>query len=217
MSRARLIVMNSALGPARLSGAAGHEGRAGLDRRRAFGPAPADRRGLGARAAADRGGRRQSAAQPPPRLRSPTARRPAAPARGVDRGLLSRAARVGAAHGPALLGRARRRALDHRISRDRPGPGAPDPAARAGAGADRRAAGPGFRAGDHRRRLGRRDPRPGQDGRDRGDRGDDRRSLPDPRSRPRSRQCSSRPRPKPRLYCAPRSTPAPSRPGCSTA
>ena len=71
---------------------------------------------------------------------------PLAPADRMDRGLLSRAARRGAAHGPALVGRARGRALDHRISRDRPGPRAPDPAARAGAGADRRAPGAGQRA-----------------------------------------------------------------------
>ncbi len=83
--------------------------------------------------------------------------------------------------------------VDHRISRHRPCPRAADAAARAGAGADRRAAGAGPRAGDHRRRLRRRDPRPRQGRRDRGDRGGDRRSLPDPRPGPRSARARARP------------------------
>ena len=111
---------------------------------------------------------------------------PLAPADRMDRRLLSRAAGRGAAHGPALLGRAGGRALDHRISRHRPCPRAADAAARAGAGADRRAAGAGPRAGDHRRRLRRGDPRPRQGRRDRGGRGRDRRPLPRARPGPRS-------------------------------
>ena len=104
----------------------------------------------------------------------------------------------------------------HRISRHRPRPRAADPAARAGAGADRRAAGAGPRAGDRRRRLRRRDPRPGQGRRDRGGRGLDRRSLPDARSGPRAARARAGPgRGRRRASRGGRRRPS-SRPSCST-
>ena len=52
MTRARVILLNAALGPLDYRVPARHGGRAGLDRRRAARAAPADRRGLGAGAAA---------------------------------------------------------------------------------------------------------------------------------------------------------------------
>ena len=111
MNRARLIVMNAALGPLDYRVPHGMAGRAGLDR------------------ASRRSGPRQliGVVWEPERL--PTeevgdnrlrnllhvydvaaARRAAAPADRVDGGLLSRAARLGAAHGAALLRRAGGRA-----------------------------------------------------------------------------------------------------------
>ena len=66
------------------------------------------------------------------RCRCPANRRAAAAAVRVDRRLLSRAARLGAADGAAVVGGARRSAPAHRISPDRPGSRPADAAARKG-------------------------------------------------------------------------------------
>ena len=128
----------------------------------------------------DRGGRRQPPAAARRRARRAAARRAAAPAVRVDRGLLSRplasVLRMALPSSAALEGAA----PAHRISRDRPRPRAADPAARAGARADRRPPGPGPRARRSCRRLRRRDPRAGQGRRDRGGRGRRRRPFPCP-------------------------------------
>ena len=111
----------------------------------------------------------------------------------MDRGLLPRAARRGDADGARLDQRAGGRAHRDRISRDRRDPRPADPAARTGAGADRRSPGPDPRTGERRRRVRRGDPRPGQDRRDRGGRGRDRHPLSP--ARPRFRPADAVPRP----------------------
>ena len=91
MSRARVIVMNAALGPLDYRVPQGMAGRARLDRRRAARAAPAARRGVGGGPAEDRACRRQPAAQPAGRGRRAADPGPLAPAGRVDRRLLPRA------------------------------------------------------------------------------------------------------------------------------
>ena len=79
LPRARVVTLNAALGPLDYRVPDGHDGRAGLDRRRAAGPAPIARRRVGGGAAADRGGRRQSPAPARRAGRRAADRRAAAP------------------------------------------------------------------------------------------------------------------------------------------